>query len=76
MGFILEIISPNKGGAYVINLDEYTDVETHWMALHALNNNVVYFDSFGVEHVSKEIENLLEIKTEKQTYLEYKQMFQ
>ena len=63
MGFILEIISPNKGGAYVINLDEYTDVETHWMALHVLNNNVVYFDSFGVEHVSKEIENLLEIKT-------------
>ena len=63
MGFILEIISPNKGGAYVINLDEYTDVETHWMSLHALNNNVVYFDSFGVEHVSKEIENLLEIKT-------------
>ena len=63
MGFILEIISPNKGGAYVINLDEYTDAETHWMALHALNNNVVYFDSFGVEHVSKEIENLLEIKT-------------
>ena len=63
MGFILEIISPNKGGAYVINLDEYTDVETHWMALHALNNNVVYFDSFGVEHASKEIENLLEIKT-------------
>ena len=63
MGFILEIISPIKGGAYVINLDEYTDVETHWMALHALNNNVVYFDSFGVEHVSKEIENLLEIKT-------------
>ena len=63
MGFILEIISPNKGGAYVINLDEYTDVETHWVALHALNNNVVYFDSFGVEHVSKEIENLLEIKT-------------
>ena len=63
MGFILEIISPNKGGAYVINLDEYTDVETHWMALHALNNNVVYFDSFGVEHFSKKIENLLEIKT-------------
>ena len=63
MGFILEIISPNKGGAYVINLDEYTDVETHWMDLHALNNDAVYFDSFGVEHVSKEIENLLEIKT-------------
>ena len=33
------------------------------MALHALNNDAVYFDSFGVEHVSKEIKNLLEIKT-------------
>ena len=63
MGFILEIICLKKGGAYVINLDEYTDVETHWMALQALNNDAVYFDSFGVEHVSKEIKNLLEIKT-------------
>ena len=35
-----------KDGAYVINFDEYADVGTHW---------IVYFDSFGVEHVPEEI---------------------
>ena len=28
-----------KDGANVINLDEYSDIETHSIALHALNNN-------------------------------------
>ena len=44
-----------KGGAYVINLDEYADAETHWIALHVPNNDIIYFDSFGVEHVPKEV---------------------
>ena len=44
-----------KNGAYVINLDEYADVGTHWIALYVKNNEISYFDSFGVEHVSKEI---------------------
>ena len=44
-----------KDGEYVINLDEYSDIETHWIDLYALNNNVTYFDSFGVEHFPKEI---------------------
>ena len=39
-----------KDGAYVINLDEYSDIGTHWIALYALNNNATYFDRFGVEH--------------------------
>ena len=43
-----------KDGAYVINLDEYSDIGTHWIALHVLNN-VIYFDSFGVEHTPQEI---------------------
>ena len=43
-----------KDGTYVINLDEYSDIETHWIALYALNN-VTYFDPFGVEHIPKEI---------------------
>ena len=43
-----------KHGAYVINLDEYSDIWTHWVLLHVLNN-VTYFDSFGLEHISKEI---------------------
>ena len=42
-----------KNGAYVINLDEYSDIGTHWIALYALNNNVTYFDSFGVEQMPK-----------------------
>ena len=44
-----------KNGAYVINLDEYADVGTHWIALHVKNNEVTYFDSFGVEHVNQKI---------------------
>ena len=43
-----------KHGAYVINLDEYSDIWTHWVLLH-VHNNVTYFDSFGLEHISKEI---------------------
>ena len=27
-----------KNGAYVINLDEYADVDTHWIALYAKKN--------------------------------------
>ena len=50
-------------GAYIINLDEYTDVGTHWIALFWNKNGVVYFDSFGVEHIPKKIKNLLTIKT-------------
>ena len=44
-----------KKGTYVINLDEYEDPGTHWIALYVKNKKVVYFDSFGVEHVPKEI---------------------
>ena len=43
-----------KNGAYVINLDEYSDIGTHWIALYANNKTVTYFDSFGIEHISKE----------------------
>ena len=48
-----------KDGAYVINLDEYEDVGTHWIAWYALNNDFIYFDIFGVEHIPKEILKLI-----------------
>ena len=38
-----------------MNLDEYADIVTHWIALYALNNDIAYFDSFGVEHIPKDI---------------------
>ena len=44
-----------KDGAYVINHDEYADVVTHWTALFFSKSEIVYLDSFGVEHVPEEI---------------------
>ena len=43
-----------KNGSYVINLDEYLDVGTHWIAWFCNRSENVYFDSFGVEHVPEE----------------------
>ena len=51
-----------KDGAYVINLDEYADVGTHWIALYVKNIEIIYFHSFGVEHVPKEIEKFIRHK--------------
>ena len=48
-----------KDGAYEIFLDEYVDVGTHWIALFYNRNEVVYFDSFGVEHVPGEIKEFV-----------------
>ena len=53
-------LSKIKDGAYIINLDEYSDIGTHWVALWVNNNNVTYFDSFGVEHIPKEITKFIE----------------
>ena len=44
-----------KDGGYVINLDEYYDIGTHWIALYVNNETVTYFDSFGIEHIPKEV---------------------
>ena len=44
-----------KDGAYLINLDEYANVGTHWIALFCNRNEIVYFDSFGVEHAPEKI---------------------
>ena len=44
-----------KNEAYVINLDEDSDIGAHWIALYLQNNDVTYFDSFAVEHIPKEI---------------------
>ena len=48
-----------KDGTYVINLDEYGDVGTHWIALFCNRSEIVYFDSFGVEHVPEEIKEFV-----------------
>ena len=45
---------------YVINLDEYKSLGTHWIALYVQKfHNIIYFDSFGVEHTPKEIKKFI-----------------
>ena len=42
-----------KDGVCIINLDEYSDIGTQWIALYIQNNDVTYFDSFGEKHIPK-----------------------
>ena len=72
-----------KDGAYV-NLDEYSDIRIHWIALYVAkaspkdvdraspkdeqNNVVTYFDSFGVERIPKEIKKFADNKNRKNKY--------
>ena len=44
-----------KDGAYIINIDEYANVGTHWIALFCKKNEIVYLNRFGVEYISEEI---------------------
>ena len=63
-----------KDGPYVINLDEYSIIETNWVSLYVHNNNssscsnnnntnnnnLTYFDSFSVDHIPKEIKTFID----------------
>ena len=51
-----------KKGAYVINLDKYENIGTHWIALFVKPKYTVYFYSFGVEHIPNELKNLYVLK--------------
>ena len=48
-----------KKGAYVINLDEYENTGTHWVCLFVKTKYTVYFDSFGVEHIPRQINKFI-----------------
>ena len=34
-------------------------MKTHWISLYVNSNNAKYFESFGLEHVPKEIKNVI-----------------
>ena len=51
-----------KGGAYITNLDQYESVGTHQITLNVNAKNVTYFDSFGVEHIPREIRKFIRNK--------------
>ena len=48
-----------KDGAYVISLDEVKLIGTHWIALYENGNKIIYFISFGVQHIPKEIKKFI-----------------
>ena len=48
-----------KDWEYVINLDECKSIGTQWIALYVNGNKMTYFDSSGVEHISKEIKRII-----------------
>ena len=58
--YSIDNLSKIKDGPYVINLDEYSDIGTHWIAMYVLNNNITCFDSFEVEHIPKEIKTYID----------------
>ena len=37
-------------------------MSTHWVALYVHNNDVTYFDSFGVEHIRKDLRTFVNNK--------------
>ena len=51
-----------KNGAYVVNLDEYSDIGNLWIPLYVNNKTVTHLDIFGVEHIPKEIKKFINIK--------------
>ena len=52
-----------KDGAYIINLDEYADVGTHWIALFCSRSEIIYFDGLGVEHIPEKIKEFIDNKS-------------
>ena len=58
-----------KKGAYIINLDHRKNTGTHWVVFFVKSNEVIYFDSFGVEHIPEEIKKLIRNKNIKSNIL-------
>ena len=52
-------LSKIKDGAYIINLDEYKSIGTHWTTLYVNDGNVTYFDNFGVKYILGKIKQFI-----------------
>ena len=57
-----------KHREYLINLDKYHSIGTHWITLYVKDNNrrasydAIYFDSFEVVHTPTEIKKFIRNK--------------
>ena len=52
-------LSKIKYGAYIIHLDEYKSIRTHWIALYVNSDNFTYLNSCGDEYIPKEIKTFM-----------------
>ena len=61
MVFFLEMIylKKLKDRAYIINLDEYANIGTPWIALFRKKNEITYSNSFGVKYIPEEIKEFI-----------------
>ena len=48
-----------KDTTNAINLDQYKPIGIHWIFLYVNCNNIIYFDSFGVKDIPKEISKFI-----------------
>ena len=48
-----------KDWIYITNLEEFKSIRIHWKAFSVNGNNEIHFDSFGVEHIPKEIKKFI-----------------
>ena len=65
-----------KDGTYVISVDGYADVGTHWIALFCKKLKLFISIVSVLNMFLKKLKNLTEIKTSKQTFFEYNQTIQ
>ena len=56
-----------KNGTYVKSIDEYRSIGTLWITLCVNGDNMTYFNSFRVEHISIEIIKFISNKNIKNT---------
>ena len=54
----MEQKNKNADLAYVINLDEFKLIGTHWIALFVVGNNIIYLDILTVQHIQKQIKKI------------------
>ena len=54
-GYSRNNLSKIKDEAYIISLDWFESIGTHWIALYVTAENVRFFDSFGAEYIPEEI---------------------
>ena len=56
-------IAKIKDGAYVVNFDESRSIRTHWIALYTNVNNLIHFDSCGIEYIPQKLNKFIGNKT-------------